>query len=100
MKKENIDSIYSAFLALIISGVVFELIYLKTGVFTFNFMKLFFIVCLYEAISIKRMFMKVRQDLLNYSTYLKLYLDIKFGEVKNEEITEYFKKLVEEARKK
>lgn len=100
MKKETEDTLYSLILTGLISGVVFELMYLKTHTFDFTFTKFLFVFMLYEAISIKKTFKRVQQDLLNYSTYLKLYLDVKFGTVNSDELKEYFKKLVEEAGKK
>lgn len=100
MKKETEDTIYSLIMTGLISGVVFQLIYLKTHTFDFTFTKFLFVFMLYEAISIKKTFKRVQQDLLNYSTYLKLYLDVKLGTVNADELKEYFQKLVEEAEKK
>lgn len=100
MKKETEDTLYSLIMTGLISGVVFQLIYIKTGAFDFTFTKFLFVFMLYEAISIKKTFKRVQQDLLNYSTYLKLYLDVKFGSVNADELKEYFQKLVEEAGKK
>ena len=71
MKKETEDTLYSLIMTGLISGVVFQLIYLKTHTFDFTFTKFLFVFMLYEAISIKKTFKRVQQDLLNYSTYLK-----------------------------
>ena len=100
MKKETEDTIYSLIMTGLISGVVFQFIYLKTHTLDFTFNKFLFVFMLYEAINIKKTFKRVQQDLLNYSTYLKLYLDVKFGSVNTNELKEYFQKLVEEVGKK
>ena len=100
MKKETEDTLYSLIMTGLISGVVFQFIYLKTHTLDFTFNKFLFVFMLYEAISIKKLFKRVQQDLLNYSTYLKLYLDVKFGSVNADELKDYFQKLVEEVGKK
>ena len=99
MKKETIDMVFSFIMTFLICGVVYELIYLKTHVFDFKFIDFFFVVFVYEAISIKRMLKRTAENALNYATYLKIYMDVKFGGITNDNVKEYFDKLKEELEK-
>ena len=96
MKKETTDTIFSLIMTFLICGVVYQLIYLKTRVFDFTFVDFFFVVFVYEAISIKRMLKRCAENALNYATYLKIYMDVKFGGITNENVKDYFEKLKEE----
>ena len=93
MKKETFDSIMNFVMTAIIAGVVYEIIYLKTHVFEFKFIDFFFVFCLYEFISIKNKLRRLSENILNYATYLKIYLDVKWGGLTLDNVKEYFEKI-------
>ena len=96
MKKETVDSIMNFVMTAILAGVVYEIIYLKTHVFEFKFIDFLFVFCLYEFISIKNKLRRLSENALNYATYLKIYMDVKFGGITIDNVKEYFEKIKDE----
>ena len=96
MSKETKDTIFSLFMTFLICGVVYQVIYLKTHAFDFTFVDFFFVLFVYEVLSIKRMIKRCSENALNYATYLKIYMDVKFGGITNENLKEYFDNLKKE----
>ena len=99
MKKETIDMVFSLIMTFLICGVVYQIIYLKTHVFDFTFIDFFFVLFVYEVISIKRMLKRTAENALNYATYLKIYMDVKFGGITTDNLKEYFENLKKELEK-
>lgn len=93
MKKDSFDTLLNVVTTALIAGVVYEVIYLKTHTFDFKFIDFFFVFCLYEVISIKRMIRRLAENTLNYATYLKIYMDVKFGGITLDNLKDYFEKI-------
>ena len=96
MKKESTDTIFSLILTGLIAGSMYEVKYLMTHTFEFHFIDFFFVVFLYEMITLKRMIFRLNEKIQEYSIYFKIYMDTKWGTVKLEDVKQYFEKLKEE----
>ena len=99
MKKDLYDTILNIVMTVVIAGVVYELIYLKTHVFEFKFVDFLFVFCLYEFISIKKMLRRIAESALNYATYFKFYFDVKKGQLSVDDLKGYFENLKKEMEK-
>lgn len=99
MKRETKDAITVLVLTAIIAGTVYEYMYLKTKTFDFTYVDFFFVLFLHGVLSIKAKLQRIEEKCLEYATFLKIFMEVKFGIVTLDDVKDYFIKLKENMEK-
>lgn len=99
MKRETKDAITVLVLTAIIAGTVYEYMYLKTKTFDFTYVDFFFVLFLHGVLSIKVKLQRIEEKCLEYATFLKIFMEVKWGIVTLDDVKDYFIKLKENMEK-